>query len=164
MNSKLVRHLANYAEYHRDKRNLATHFVGIPLIVLGIAGLLARPRVIALGLPFSPVVLVALGAVLFYLSLDLRFAVVMAVLFGGAVAFGTTLAGSTTGVWLVVALSLFIVGWAFQLVGHVMEGRKPAFVDDILGLLVGPLFLVVEVALKLGLRQELRPAMSPKRD
>ena len=25
--------LSNYAEYHRDRRNIATHFVGIPMIV-----------------------------------------------------------------------------------------------------------------------------------
>ena len=29
--------LAFYASYHRDRRNIATHFFGIPMIVLGIA-------------------------------------------------------------------------------------------------------------------------------
>ena len=31
----LVDRLASYAEYHRDKRNIATHFVGIPMILVG---------------------------------------------------------------------------------------------------------------------------------
>jgi len=31
-----------------------------------------------------------------------------------------------------------------QFVGHWYEGRKPAFVDDIIGLLVGPMFVVAE--------------------
>ena len=35
--------MVQYAAYHRDRRNIATHFVGIPLIVFGIGVLLARP-------------------------------------------------------------------------------------------------------------------------
>ena len=35
----LTRHLVNYAHYHRDPRNIHTHFVGIPLIVLAVASL-----------------------------------------------------------------------------------------------------------------------------
>ena len=38
--------MTQYAEYHRDKRNIATHFVGIPLIVFAISVLLTRVEVI----------------------------------------------------------------------------------------------------------------------
>ncbi len=51
---------------------------------------------------------------------------------------------------------LFVGGWALQLVGHAFEGKKPAFLDDLRGLLDGPLFLVAEVAFALGLSPELR--------
>ena len=35
--------MAQYAAYHRDRRrNIATHFVGIPLIVFAVVTLLAR--------------------------------------------------------------------------------------------------------------------------
>ena len=34
--------LTQYATYHRDRRNIATHFVGVPMIVFGIGVLLAR--------------------------------------------------------------------------------------------------------------------------
>ncbi|MDP1165166.1 Mpo1-like protein, partial [Klebsiella pneumoniae] len=51
--------------------------------------------------------------------------------------------GSTTG-WLVIGVGSFVVGWVFQFVGHYYEGRKPAFVDDLVGLLVGPMFVVGE--------------------
>ena len=33
----LVEHLGQYAAYHRDRRNIASHFIGIPLIVLAVA-------------------------------------------------------------------------------------------------------------------------------
>ncbi|WP_243750842.1 Mpo1-like protein [Serratia marcescens] len=47
-------HLAAYAAYHRDARNIATHFIGIPLIVISLLALLSRPAWGAGGLPFSP--------------------------------------------------------------------------------------------------------------
>lgn len=50
-----------------------------------------------------------------------------------------------------------MVGWVFQTVGHVWEGRKPAFFDDLRGLLVGPMFLLAEVQMALGLQRDLRP-------
>ena len=36
--------MVQYAAYHRDRRNIATHFVGIPLIVFAIGVFLARAQ------------------------------------------------------------------------------------------------------------------------
>ncbi len=155
----LASHLAAYGAYHQDRRNIVTHFFGIPLIVTGVATLLSRPRWLIGALPFSPTVLVALGSVLFYLNLDLRFGLVMAGLFGGATALGACIGAQSTAIWLGLGLGAFAIGWAVQLVGHVFEGRKPAFVDDLIGLLVGPLFLVAEAAFALGLRPEVKDAV-----
>ena len=69
--------------------------------------------------------------------------------------------------WLYMGLGLFIVGWAFQTVGHIWEGRKPAFVDDLVGLLVGPLFVVAEFLFffKIGrhLQQQIEDIAGPTR-
>ena len=35
------------------------------------------------------------------------------------------------------ASTAFTVGWAFQFVGHVFEGKKPSFVEDRRNLVVG---------------------------
>jgi uncharacterized membrane protein YGL010W len=35
-------------------------------------------------------------------------------------------------------------------VGHYYEGRKPAFVDDLVGLLVGPMFVTAEAMFAAG--------------
>jgi uncharacterized membrane protein YGL010W len=67
-------------------------------------------------------------------------------------------AGSTVS-WLAWGLGLFGVGWVIQFVGHHYEGRKPAFVDDLVGLLVGPLFVSTEVLFALGLCRPLRQAI-----
>ena len=69
---------------------------------------------------------------------------------------GHTLAQQSTMVWLSSGLAMFVIGWVIQFVGHHYEGRKPAFVDDVSGLIVGPLFVVAEVAFLLGMRHELK--------
>ena len=35
--------LVQYAAYHRDRRNIVSHFIGVPMIVFAIGVLLARP-------------------------------------------------------------------------------------------------------------------------
>jgi uncharacterized membrane protein YGL010W len=62
----------------------------------------------------------------------------------------------STAAWLAWGIGLFALGWAIQFLGHWYEGRKPAFVDDLIGLLIGPLFLVTETAFALGLSPALK--------
>ena len=45
-----------------------------------------------------------------------------------------------TIVGLPLAASMFTVGWGFQFVGHVFEGKKPSFVDDKRSLVIGLLW------------------------
>ena len=155
----LIDHLAHYAAYHRDRRNIASHFIGIPLIVLAVAVLLSRPGVELAGLWLAPATLLALTTGLFYLRLDLRFGGLMAVLLGLCLWAGAALAAQATALWLGAGLGLFVGGWVIQFVGHYYEGRKPAFVDDLMGLLIGPLFVAAEAAFLLGLRREVERAV-----
>jgi uncharacterized membrane protein YGL010W len=39
------------------------------------------------------------------------------------------------------AIAAFVVGWIFQFVGHAYEGKSPAFLTNLLHLLVGPLWV-----------------------
>lgn len=152
----LGQHLCTYASYHRDRRNIATHFFGIPMIVLGTSTLLSRPSWLIEGLPLSPAILATAGAAVFYFLLDLRLGLVMTTLFSLSAWAGAALAAERTAIWLGAGLGLSAVGWVIQFVGHYYEGKKPAFVDDVAGFLVGPLFIVAETAFALGLRPELR--------
>lgn len=158
----LVEHLSQYAEYHRDRRNIATHFVGIPLIVLAVAELLSRPGLELAGLWLSPAALVAAAAAIFYLRLDLRYGLLMSTLLLLSLWFGAALAVQSTTLWLSVGVALFVIGWIIQFVGHYYEGRKPAFVDDLMGLLVGPLFVVAELGFMLGLRKDVEQAVEER--
>lgn len=151
----LTDHLTQYAAYHRDQRNIITHFIGIPLIVIAVAILLSRPGLTAYGLWLSPALIVALTAAVFYLSLDLRFGITMSVLLALCLWIGMYCAQLSTPTWLTWGIGSFVLGWAIQFIGHYYEGRKPAFVDDIMGLAIGPLFVVAELAFLCGLRKSL---------
>lgn len=45
-----------------------------------------------------------------------------------------------------------IVGWAIQLVGHRYEGNRPAFLKRPLGLMMGPMMVLVELAELAGIQ------------
>ena len=154
--------VANYAAYHRDRRNIATHFVGVPMIVFAVATLLSRPPFEVAGLPLSPAWLVVAATCAFYFALSVGYGVVMTVLLVVITWAAGQVAAASTATWLAVGVGAFVVGWAIQFLGHYYEGRKPAFVDDIIGLLVGPLFLVVEAAFALGLSAELKRAVEAR--
>jgi uncharacterized membrane protein YGL010W len=58
---------------------------------------------------------------------------------------------------------LFVGGWAFQLVGHyVFEKNNPSFLHDGYYLLVGPIWVALEVAQLLGL--PIPEALTPERE
>lgn len=155
----LTEQLAGYAAYHRDRRNITTHYVGIPLITVAVAVLIARPMFTVGGWVLSPAVVVAVLFALYYLRLDLRYGLVMTAVLVSSVVFAHGVAAMDTVTWLSVGVTLFVVGWVLQFVGHWYEGRKPAFVDDIIGLVIGPLFVAAEIGFALGLRREVQAAI-----
>jgi uncharacterized membrane protein YGL010W len=148
----LVDRLASYAEYHRDKRNIATHFVGIPMILVGTQATLAR---IGIG-PLNAAVAATGLATRYYRALDPTYGAAMGAVLGATCGLGTAIAALPLPAWAGAAAGLFVGGWALQFLGHYFEGKKPAFLDDIRGLLDGPLFLIAETAFALGLSTELR--------
>lgn len=158
----ITEHLASYAAYHRDRRNVVTHIFGVPMIVIAIEILLSRPLFITsvpgaenLTIWLTPALIISLFASAFYARLDLGIGLVMTVLLLLAVWLGGIVAQLDTAAWLSWGIGLFVVGWIIQFIGHYFEGRKPAFVDDVMGLAVGPLFVVTEVLFLLGLKKQL---------
>lgn len=158
-----VDYLSQYAAYHRDRRNIATHFVGIPMIVAAVAILLSRPVFMYVdGVALSPAPFVVALTALFYLRLDIRFGVAMTAFLLACLWLGQLVAQLSTQSWLAWGIGLFVVGWIFQFVGHYYEGRKPAFVDDLVGLIIGPLFVAAEFAFAMGLRKDVQHAIEAR--
>jgi len=153
----LEENLTQYAAYHRDRRNIATHFAGIPMIVFAV--ILALQTV---WIPLGPVAVtlaavVALAACLYYVRLDWVFGITMAVVLFAMCAAASEIAPRfPTGGTLGVAAAVFVAGWALQFLGHRYEGLKPAFYDDVMQLAIGPLFVCAEVFFLLGAKAAMR--------
>ena len=158
----LVEQLATYATYHRDPRNIATHFIGVPIIVLSVLILLSRVSVEVAGIAVTPALLVFLLSSLFYFKLSLTYGLAMFLIHGALLLTAGHFATVSTVLWLSAGVGVFVVGWVIQFVGHIFEGRKPAFVDDIMGLIIGPLFVVAELAFLLGLRREVEAVVASR--
>lgn len=158
----LTDQLTQYATYHRDRRNIVTHFIGIPMIVVSICILLSRPALSA-DLPWlTPGAVISALVTLYYFRLDLRYGMVLGAFLGACMAGAHSLATWSTGAWLGLGAGLFFVGWVIQFIGHYFEGRKPAFVDDVIGLLIGPLFIAAEAGFLLGLRKEVEAEVNAR--
>ncbi len=135
-----------YAKFHRDQRNIATHMVGIPVIVFSIGVLLARPTLSLAGVTFTPALVVWLVTTFWYFSRgNLGLALAVSAMNLALVGLAQPIASLSTPVWLGIGVGAFVVGWGIQFLGHYYEGKKPAFLDDILGLLVGPMFVAAKV-------------------
>ncbi|MGZ5241824.1 MAG: Mpo1 family 2-hydroxy fatty acid dioxygenase [Caldimonas sp.] len=143
--------LAQYAEYHRDRRNIVSHFVGVPMIVFGVGVLLARATIPAFGIPLTPAwIAFALAAAWYLTRGDIVLGISVSAAVGVLVQLGHQVVGGSVANWLAWGVGFFGVGWLIQFVSHWYEGKKPAFVDDIVGLLVGPMFVTAELMFMLG--------------
>ncbi len=154
MGSFFARQLATYASYHRDERNRATHFIGIPAIVFSILLPLVRVAGISAAVP------VALLALAGWVALDrvIGLAMIAVMLPMLIVAEWTARNCGSATVWIVFAV-FFVGGWVFQLAGHAWEGRRPALADNLFQAFIGPMFIMAEVLMALGLKRDLRAAI-----
>jgi len=148
--------LVHYAEYHRDRRNIATHMVGVPLIVFALGVLLARPAVGLAGWILTPAwALFALSSLWWLTRGRLVVGLLVTAGSGALLLLAQAVGWASNAAWLGVGLGLFALGWLIQFLGHYYEGRKPAFMDDLHGLLVGPMFVAAEALFAAGWQLEL---------
>ena len=137
---QLEKHFEEYAASHRHPMNRLTHKIAIPLIVFHIVAMLDWVRFSQVGevggqpVFFSLAWPIYVGAVLWYLSLNVRLGVVMAFLYGVCIPAG----------WFVpwqAVIAIAVFAWIIQLAGHsVWEKNRPAFLKNLLQALIGPLF------------------------
>lgn len=153
--TNLERLLSQYAAYHLDRSNVVTHFVGIPLIVFSILCLTARAGVELSGFSITLAMVLIVVSTIYYLSLDKLFGILMLILFVLVYPLAIKIAALSMWSWLGASIGIFVVGWVFQFVGHYFEKKKPAFVDDLIGLAIGPLFVLAEFVFLLGFRKPL---------
>lgn len=127
-----------YAADHQHPMNRATHKLGVPLVLFHILAMLGWIELAAVpGLPFplTAAHLLGLCVLPWYLSLDLKLALLVS-----AVSVLFMAISPLVPVWAVLLITA--LAWALQLVGHYRyEKRSPSFFKNLLQLLVGPLFI-----------------------
>ena len=154
----LEEQMSFYAAYHQDARNKATHFVGVPAIVLSLMIPLSWLRFDAV----SAAMVITAALLAYYLALDIWLGLAMCVVMGTLLWIGQLIAdqGAVAG-WSWFA-ALFVGGWILQLVGHVFEGRKPALADNLFQIFVAPIFLCAELFFALGYKPRLHSAVEER--
>ena len=154
-----VEQLSTYKSVHLNRKNIQTHFVGVPMIIWAIALLLASfsfevestfmGNTFGIGhLNFTLAGIFSFGVLIYYLILSFPLGILAFMLLGPlvlSVHYAVEMENH-----IVIAISVFIIGWIIQFIGHHYEKAKPAFVDDINQLLIGPLFIIAEIYFLLG--------------
>jgi uncharacterized membrane protein YGL010W len=158
----LEEQMSLYAAYHQDARNKATHFVGVPLIMLSLFIPLAWLRFEIAGASVTAAMLFAAAVLLYYLMLDLVLGIGMVLVTAALVWLGALLAAQGTAAGWIWFGVLFIGGWILQLIGHVFEGRRPALADNLFQIFVAPIFLCAELFFALGYRPQLHAAVQER--
>ena len=141
MTRKIDALLTHYGESHQNPRNELIHYIAIPLIVFSLIGVLHWIH------PTLALITIA-GSIVYYARLSTIFMVAMTL----AAALCLYIAGLLGEALLPVSITVFVVSWVFQFIGHKIEGKKPSFFEDLQYLLVGPLFVLSKLFLKLGVK------------
>ena len=129
----LSQFLHDYGDSHQNTVNQWVHIACVPAILISTLGLFW---------------LIPVGSWL-GLSGSGAYWVNGATILAGLSAIQSVLASGLSLFW--TSLVVWIVAWAVQVVGHKIEGKKPSFVEDLVFLLIGPIFVSIEFAAKLGI-------------
>ena len=146
--------LDEYGESHRNPVNKRLHWICVPLIVLSVIGLLWSIPVPRTWAADSALlnwgVLFIVLALAYYYLLAWRLALGMTLITCIMCAVIYAANRLSVPLWL-LSLSVFVLAWIGQFIGHKIEGKKPSFFKDIQFLLIGPLWLLAFVYRRAGL-------------
>lgn len=147
-----------YGESHQNTLNKAFHWVCVPVIFFTIIGLLSTVPLPFIGYEGDNGTYLHLGSVvialglIFYLRISLPMFLGMA-LFSYLVLFvNKRLAQEINMNYALFNLILFVLAWVGQFIGHIIEGKKPSFFQDLQFLLIGPAWLMGFIYRKVGLK------------
>jgi uncharacterized membrane protein YGL010W len=141
-------YLTEYGKSHLNPLNKIIHLICVPAIFFATGGIgwciPVGSFVPGLSAEIAPRVnlatLVALPIIVFYARLGpftlLTGLIWMSLTFAGCIAI------QHAGLHLLwISIVVWVVAWALQFYGHHVEGAKPSFGDDLIFLLIGPLFV-----------------------
>ena len=148
--------LDEYGSSHTHAGNKLLHSICVPLIVWSIIALLwSIPFPTGLqndSIPLNWATLTVFLVQIYYYRLSINLGT-GAFLFNLILLWLTAVMDEVSPVPLwQSALAVFVLAWIGQFVGHIFEGKRPAFFKDLQFLLIGPLWLISFIYKQLGLR------------
>ena len=153
---KLMDMLTGYAAAHQHPLNIAVHLIGIPLIMLGVLIPLTWPGLEIGGIRILAAHLLLLGFLLFYLTLDVLFAVAFGIGAFLLLLLAIELGSLPGNAGWIISGACFFGGYAAQFAGHAVEKSMPVLIKHpIQANLAAPFFTVVELFKLAGLREDL---------
>ena len=153
----LYKQMALYQAYHKDKRNIICHFLGVPLIIFGFLSSLSMVTVITVvdfPIRLSSIIFIVLIA--FYSWHHLIIGLFALILYLPVLVFAQEVWMLNSYVSWSLILCSFLIGSALQLFGHFLEGKKPAFLDNFIQVFIAPAFLAAEIIFLFGFLKLLR--------
>ena len=143
----------DYGESHQNPTNKTIHWICVPLILLTVLGMLwAAPVPAAMAsvspwLNWSTVVMVLALVYYFALSPSLGAGMSIVLALFAYILHTLTAAGLPM---MTASVSVFVLAWIGQFVGHQIEGKKPSFFKDIQFLMIGPIWLLGFIYRRMG--------------
>jgi uncharacterized membrane protein YGL010W len=158
--------LIDYAEAHRDHVNGVMHVIGNPIIFVGVVLPLCLVPVTVFGIQTSLAPILVIPALLLWMSWDVGLGLGIAVASIPLLWIAAAIAASVSVVWLwIIAVTLFVLGWVMQIVGHqVFEGKRPTALNNPVQSLIAPMYMVAKLYIALGFRADLAAVLREASD
>ncbi|MET4082004.1 putative membrane protein YGL010W [Pedobacter sp. UYP30] len=150
-----------YEESHNNHTNELIHWVCVPLIVFSLLGLVWNipfPHLEFIGRYngfFNWASILIAFTLYYYFTLSPLLAFLMIWVIGimsYVIVQIELLVGLGSNSAYIIYAVIFVVAWIGQFIGHKIEGKKPSFLDDLRFLLIGPIWLLHFICIKLGLK------------
>jgi uncharacterized membrane protein YGL010W len=164
------RELTIYADAHADPINSVMHIIGNPIIFIGVVLPLCLVPVTVFGVQTSLAPLLVVPALLMWMTWDFALGLGIAVAAVPLLWIAGAIAEKIPVGWVwIIAVILFVLGWALQVVGHqVFEKKQPTAINNPVQSLIAPMHMVAKLYISLGFRPDLAailrrsPGLAPR--
>tara|TARA_B100001250_G_scaffold414582_1_gene454152 strand:- start:5285 stop:5770 length:486 start_codon:yes stop_codon:yes gene_type:complete len=147
--------LNEYGESHQSIVNELIHWVCVPLIIFSILSLIwIIPTPNYFDNSFILInwcVLFVVASSFYYLLLSLKLSLTI-IPFAFFLIYIIYLLDKFNLPLLEISIVIFIIAWAGQFIGHILEGKRPSFIQDIQFLMIGPIWLIASLYRRLNIK------------
>ncbi|MFT5425730.1 MAG: YGL010W-like membrane protein [Gammaproteobacteria bacterium] len=141
-----------YSESHQNKTNKKIHWICVPAIMLSLLGILwSLPFPVKVSPLINWATILIASSLIYYYFLSWQLALGMLLNSFLMILILHWMIGFPVPLWQ-ISITIFIVAWTGQFIGHNIEGKRPSFFKDIQFLLIGPVWLLADAYRKLHLK------------